>query len=388
MLSRLIPRLRDGDDLWAGEGGDVIALHGPDGRFVRVSDSAADLLGRTAGALAGQRLTDVAAPADGPRVLATLAAAQAGGRAELTFTARATGRPVEASVSRTARGLRSVLRDAGEAEAREAKLRADAERAVAAADRRTEHLANVSHEIRTPLGAVIGFADALRQESFGPDAAEKTRDYARVIHESGQHLLGLVSDLLDLSRAEEGQTALDVAETDVPALVSTCADIMRLQAKEAGLYLDTVLPENMAPLLVDQKLVRQVVLNLLGNALKFTEAGGITLMVRGQGDTLLIEVHDTGVGMSQGDLARVGQRFVQARREGVRGARGTGIGLSLSHALARVHGGELTLSSAEGRGTTAVLALPLVAAHAPADTDTDTDAGTGEVVDLASRRAS
>ena len=385
MLSRLIPRLRDGDDLFGDACGDVIALHGADGRLTRVSDSAESLLGRAPDALVGLRLTDLAVPTEAPRILGMMAEAAAFGRAQMTCTARGTGRPVDVSVSRTARGLRSVLRDASGIVAREARLREESARAVSAADRRTEHLMNVSHEIRTPLGAVIGFADALRRESFGPGAAEKTRDYARVIHESGTHLLGLVSDLLDLSKAEEGEVALDVAPTDVRALVSTCADIMRLQAKEAGLYLDTVLPENLPPLLVDQKLLRQVVLNLLGNALKFTKAGGITVMVRGQdargvGDTLLVEVHDTGVGMSQGDLAIVGERFKQARREGVRGARGTGIGLSLSHALARVHGGELTLSSAEGRGTTAVLALPLVEAE-PGE-------GGGEVVDLAGARAS
>ena len=383
MLDRLIPRLRDGDDLFAGPCGDVIALHGADGRFTRVSESANELLGREARTLVGQRLTDLAEPSDAARLLAAMAEAAGTGRASVTCEARGTKRPIEVSISRTARGLRSVLRDASGIVAREARLREESAAAVSAADRRTEHLMNVSHEIRTPLGAVIGFADALQRESFGPSAAEKTRDYARVIHDSGQHLLGLVSDLLDLSKAEEGEVALDVEPTDASDLVSTCADIMRLQAKEAGLYLDTVLPENLPALLIDQKLLRQVVLNLLGNALKFTKTGGITLMVRGQEATLLVAVHDTGVGMSQGDLALVGERFKQARREGVRGARGTGIGLSLSHALARVHGGELTLSSAEGRGTTAVLALPLVRAD-----EADEDAGpSGDVVDLAARRA-
>lgn len=377
MLKRFLPGLTEGDDLWAGPCGDVIALHGPDGRLVRVSESATALVGEPACDLVGRRLTDVVVPTDGPRLLAVMASAEAAGRAQLTATARTSGRPIEISISRTGRGLRSVLRDASAIVEREVRLREDSRKAVATADRRTEQLANVSHEIRTPLGAVIGFADALQRESFGPADGEKTRDYARVIHESGRHLMSLVSDLLDLSKAEEGEIALDAEPTDVACLVSTCADIMRLQFDDAGLYLDTVLPAHLPPLLIDRKLLRQVVLNLLGNALKFTETGGVTVMVRAKGDTLFVEVHDTGVGMSQGDLALVGQRFKQARREGVRGTRGTGIGLSLSHALARVHGGELTLSSAEGEGTTAVLALPLARAE---------EGPSGDVVVLDTRR--
>lgn len=357
------------DALWTGPGDDVIALHGADGRITRASDSARDVLGLAPEALVGRRLTDLVLPADHPRLLAALSQASREGRARLPCRVGHPDGPraAELALARTATGLRSVIRDASDRASRDAALRAESLDAAWFADRRTEHLVNVSHEIRTPLGAVIGFADALQRESFGPVGHDKYRDYARVIHDSGQHLLGLVTDLLDLSKAEANEVVLDEGPCDLPALLLVCADIVRLQAEGAGLTVETVLPDAMPPVRLDAKIVRQVVLNLLSNALKFTEEGGVTLGLEVGGGTLTVRVADTGVGMSAGDLALVGRRFKQARAEGVRGAQGTGIGLALSHALARVHGGELRLSSAEGEGTTAVLTLPLVEARGPAE---------------------
>jgi cell cycle sensor histidine kinase DivJ len=365
-LASLFGRSDPSADLWAGAGGDVLLLHASDGRVLRASDSAASLLGRPPSALVGKRLSDLVEPGDHPRLLRALAEAARDGEARLACAAaRPNGpRPVELSICRAGAGLRTIMRDGRARAARDAALRAESLDAAWFAEKRTEHLVNVSHEIRTPLGAVIGFADALRRESFGPVGHEKYRDYARVIHDSGQHLLGLVSDLLDLSKAEANEVRIDPRPTDLPALLATCADIVRLQAEGAGLTVTTALPDGLPPVLLDAKIVRQVVLNLLSNALKFTKEGGVTIGLQQRGETLAIEVRDTGVGMSAGDLALVGYRFKQARSEGVRGARGTGIGLQLSHALARVHGGELRLSSAEGEGTTALLTLPFEPAPA------------------------
>ena len=381
----MLRRLSADGDLWAGQGDDVIALHGPDGRFSRVSASAAQVLGRSAREVVGLRLTDIVTPAEHGLVLRAMGQAASEGRARFDATATTPdgARPVEISLSRTARGLRSVIRDAAERAADRDALEAAAARAARDAQKRNDHLVNVSHEIRTPLSAVIGFADALRRESFGAVGEAQVRDYARVIHDSGQHLLSLVTDLLDLSKAEAVETLLAVEGTDVAELVARCCDIVRLQTEEAGLTLDVFTPPGLPTLLLDPKLVRQILLNLLSNAMKFTAEGGLSVGVLARGDTLTIEVCDTGIGMSPGDLALVGQRFKQARREGVRGTRGTGIGLSLAHALARVHGGELTLTSAEGRGTTATLSLPLVPADGAGVT---APALGGEVVELASRR--
>ena len=383
MLSEMLRRLSPDSDLWAGQGDDVIALHGLDGRLARVSDSAARVLGRAPSELLGLHLTDLLAPEEHGLVLRALGEAASTGRARFDAQAMTPQgrRPVEISLSRTARGLRSVLRDAADKAARLTALREAGERAAREAQKRTDHLVNVSHEIRTPLSAVIGFADALQRESFGPVGHDQYRDYARVIHDSGQHLLSLVTDLLDLSKAEANETLLSVEPTDLSELVTRCSDIVRLQAESAGLTLDVFTPPALPRMLVDPKIVRQVLLNLLSNAMKFTAEGGLTVAVRASGDTLTLEVCDTGVGMSPGDLALVGQRFKQARKEGVRGARGTGIGLSLAHALARVHGGELTLTSLEAQGTTATLTLPLVRAE-----DEPAAVPSGEVIALSERR--
>nr|WP_246408481.1 HAMP domain-containing sensor histidine kinase [Parvularcula dongshanensis] len=335
-------------------------MHERDGRFLRVSEDASAVLGIDPAAVRGARLTDAIAADDHAAALSALDEAARTGFSR--FEARAAGgRPLEVTLTRTDKGFRSVLRDVSDRASRDAALRAESLDAAWFAAKRTEHLVNVSHEIRTPLGAVIGFADALRQDSLGTAPEARVQDYARVIHDSGQHLLGLVTDLLDLSKAEANEVTLNREPTDLGALVTVCADIVRLQAESAGLYVRCDVPSGLPLLLLDPKIVRQIMLNLLSNALKFTAKGGVSVRVEPLGGEIRVVVEDTGVGMSPGDLKLVGRRFKQARAEGVRGARGTGIGLSLSQALARVHGGELELASTEGQGTTATVTLPFEA---------------------------
>ena len=225
-----------------------------------------------------------------------------------------------------------------------------------------DQLADVSHEIRTPLNAVIGFADALRQESFGPLGDRREFHYARLIQESGQHVLSLVNDLLDLSKADANKLAIEEKPVDVPALIDSCAAMVRLEAEKAGLTLNVHTAPRIGTRSVDPKILRQIVLNLLSNALKFTDRGSITIRTRLLGGQLVVSVEDTGVGMSRDDVSRIGQRFYQARNKAVRGGRGSGLGLALSRSLARVHGGRLEIRSAPGKGTTATLILPLKAA--------------------------
>jgi cell cycle sensor histidine kinase DivJ len=350
--------------LWSGPGEDCLALHGADGRFVRLSDSAEQVFGVPAAQLEGKRLMDVVAPAHQTRLLEALAAlgrSDGPGVARFEFTVRAgdqLGATVETAISRTPRGFRSITRNIERRLAREQAILEESRRVTGIATRRYEQLANVSHEIRTPLNAVIGFADAIYSEQFGPMGNDRYRDYARIIHDSGQHLLSLISDFLDLSKAEANETAVQLAPESPAEIIRFCTELMALRVTDAGLTLRTDIDADIGLVMLDAKVVRQIVLNLLSNALKFTEQGGITVTVRREGAVLSIAVVDTGVGMSPDDLALVGKRFKQARSEGVRGAQGTGLGLSLSMALARVHGGELKLMSHAGEGTTALLRLP------------------------------
>lgn len=368
MLTSLKNHFKFGDNaaaIWQGSGEDVIAVHGPDGRFERLSDEASEVFGLPAERLMGRRLMDVVAPAHQERLLEALArVAESDGNGRARFDCRircgeTLGAHVEIALSRAPRGrLRSVTRNIEHRLAREEQIRAESAKVIENTSKQSEHLANVSHEIRTPLNAVIGFADAISAERFGPMGNEKYRDYARVIQESGQHLLALITDLLDLSKAEANATHLEKTAESPAALVSLCAEMIRLQASDVGLYIRTQIDPEVGQVLLDAKIVRQILLNVLSNALKFTERGGITISLRREGGQLIFTVVDTGVGMSPDDLSRIGERFTQARSEGVRGARGTGIGLSLSKALARVHGGELQLMSVMGQGTTAILSLP------------------------------
>ena len=224
----------------------------------------------------------------------------------------------------------------------------------------TDQLANVSHEIRTPLNAVIGFADALRQESFGPLGDHRYRDYAKLIQESGEHVLSLVNDLLDLSKAQANKIELSKTSVDVADLISSCVSMIELDADKAGLQIVMKTSPPVGKGEADPKILRQVIINLLSNALKFTDQGSITVRTRILDGRLVVAVEETGVGMSSEDLARIGERFYQARSAGVRGTRGSGLGLALSQELAKAHGGRLDLASAPGRGTRATLTIPVV----------------------------
>ncbi|MEM9421690.1 MAG: PAS domain-containing sensor histidine kinase [Pseudomonadota bacterium] len=362
-------KLSPSSDIWAGPGEDVIAIHAADGRIEKISEGARSVFGVPADALIGRRLMDIVAPAHQIRLLQALAqVAHPNGDGVARFACRVRvgetlGAAVEIGLSRGAGGrLRSVTRNVEDRVRSEEEALAESQRTALLVAQRGEQLANVSHEIRTPLNAVIGFADAICAERFGPMGNDKYRDYAKVIHESGQHLLSLISDLLDLSKAEANETAITLEPQSPKDIVRFCAEVMRLRAEADGLYLRTEVDPTLETALLDVKIVRQIVLNLLSNAVKFTESGGVTLSVRREGAVITFSVVDTGVGMAPDELALVGTRFKQARAEGVRGVRGTGIGLSLSKALARVHGGELRLVSAAGTGTTALLRLPYEAA--------------------------
>ncbi|MGV6821222.1 MAG: sensor histidine kinase [Parvularcula sp.] len=355
--------------VWSGDGDDVIALHRPDGRFLRVSEGASSLFGCSAAALSGKRLMDVVVAADQPVLLAALARVSrpdGPGRARFDCQLRHGDDErahAEIALARLPDGnIRSVTRPIEHRLTRERQYIEQKERALDLAARRNDHLANISHEIRTPLNAVIGFADALYREHFGSLGTERNRDYARAIHESGVHLQSLITDLLDLEKAEANEMTVEPEAVDPADLVRFCVDVMQLQAQQAGLYLECDLGPAIGEVMLDVKIVRQILLNTISNALKFTNEGGITIKLRHTDDQVTIAVVDTGVGMSPDDLAKVGHRFKQVHREGVRGAKGTGIGLSLSKALARAHGGELSLVSQSGKGTTALLRVPFVAA--------------------------
>ena len=223
---------------------------------------------------------------------------------------------------------------------------------------KSEFLANMSHELRTPLNAIIGFSDLLQNQMFGP-LQKQYRDYATIINESGNHLLNLVSDILDIAKIEAGKFVLDFQNVDLTEGVAYCVRLVKKRADEGNVKLVTLLPAQGLTFTADQRAFRQILLNLLSNAIKFSRPGDeVEVSARFTGERLAITVRDHGIGMSESLLARVGRPFEQAINDPVHAREGTGLGLSLVHALVAQHGGVINIESREGWGTAVTFELP------------------------------
>jgi signal transduction histidine kinase len=220
----------------------------------------------------------------------------------------------------------------------------------------------MSHELRTPLNAIIGFSELLQNQIFGP-LQKQYRDYATIIHESGHHLLNLVSDILDIAKIEAGKFVLDIQDVDLTECVAYCIRLVKNRADEQGIKLVTLLPAQGLVFSADQRAFRQILLNLLSNAIKFSRPGGeVEVAARIDNDRLVLAVRDHGIGMPESLLARVGQPFEQAINHPTHAREGTGLGLSLVHALVTQHGGRVKIESREGVGTAVTCELPLTQA--------------------------
>jgi PAS domain S-box-containing protein len=220
-------------------------------------------------------------------------------------------------------------------------------------------LANISHELRTPLNAIIGFSELMKHEIFGPLEPVSYRSYVDDIHESGMHLLELINDILDMSKAEAGMTDLVDSVVDVASIIRSSLRMMSRRAGANGVDLVERLPDDLPYLRADERRLRQIVLNLVSNAVKFTEEGGsVTVSAERHPDGFRLEVSDTGIGMTPEDLERVMQPFVQADSRLSRKYEGTGLGLPLTKALVVAHGGTMTLKSAPDLGTTVEVLFP------------------------------
>ena len=263
-------------------------------------------------------------------------------------------------------GIVAVTRDITTLKQIETDLTAARDAAEEASRAKSRFLANMSHELRTPLNAIIGFSDIMRQEILGPMGNERYREYAGLIRDSGQHLVDLISDLLDMSKIEAGKFAIDAKPFELGALIEECISMVRVTADSAGVILARDLAEELPSLIADRRALKQSLINLLSNAIKFTPAEGrVTVAAYNDGDALLLQVRDTGVGIPQKDLARIGRPFEQVEGELQRLHKGTGLGLSLVKALAELHGGAMQIDSALGDGTTVSLRLPLRAKLSP-----------------------
>jgi len=237
------------------------------------------------------------------------------------------------------------------------KARDEAERASAA---KAEFVANMSHEFRTPLNAIIGFAQVLRDEMFGPLGSERYTSYVADILESGEHLLELVNDILDLARADAGRLDIEESVIDLTILVTQSLRFVRDRAARERIALETRLPRNLPRLLGDNRRLRQLLLNLLTNAVKFTDHGGriVVEAERLEGGDIALRITDSGIGMSRADIVVALEPFGQAQRRRRGRLEGTGLGLPIARRIAEIHGGTLAIDSTPGEGTTATVILP------------------------------
>jgi signal transduction histidine kinase len=236
----------------------------------------------------------------------------------------------------------------------------DAQRAAEFANRsKTEFLANMSHELRTPLNAILGFSEMIEKSMFGP-LAPKYVEYAHDIHNSGQHLLALVNDVLDLSKLEAGKLELHESDVDLVALIEQCTALLRSRADAGGVSLATRPNAAMPRLRADERSVRQVLLNLLSNAVKFTPPGGkvtTEAWLDADGSTGF-SVRDTGIGMSEKEIVVALSPFGQIDSRLARKHEGTGLGLPICKSLMELHGGALSVESETNRGTTLTARFP------------------------------
>ena len=312
-------------------------------------------------ALSAQGLVGAVQHQERAGVQGALLQAATHGVAQIDFTPRAAlDRRVNLTVRRLDDGrLIGVLADSTLHGAREAALESARQQAEALNAGKSRFLANMSHELRTPLNAVIGFSDIMRMRLFGP-LPERYAEYAQLIHESGGHLLELINDVLDMSKIEAARYELHREVFDAREPISAALRLVRLQAHEAEIALRGVLPEEDLTVDADRRALKQITLNLLSNALKFTPSkGAVTLTLARHGSTLELSVSDTGVGVAAEDLERLGRPFEQAGDVGAR-AMGSGLGLSLVKAFARLHGGDMSIESVLGEGTAVTVRLPVV----------------------------
>jgi len=256
-----------------------------------------------------------------------------------------------------------VARDVSERRLYEEELKRARERAEAANKSKSRFLANMSHELRTPLNAIIGFSDIMREEMFGPIGSEQYADYVQLIHESGQFLLDLISDILDMSKIEAGKYELFFEEMGLGSMIEGCLRIVEARAGGDGVTLKGVVPQDLPPVLADERAVKQILLNLLSNAVKFTEKGGsVTVVAEELGDQILVSVTDTGCGIPADAIPRLAQPFEQAMSEATMGQGGTGLGLALVKSFVELHHGRMAIESVQGEGTTVSFTLPVSSA--------------------------
>ncbi|WP_339038540.1 ATP-binding protein [Bradyrhizobium symbiodeficiens] len=381
LLSREEERYR----LLARNMSDVVSRHRRNGAVQFISPAAEAMLGMPVAQLLGHGLFDRVHVADRPAYLTALSAAARGDVRSIEFRLRREPdgsergqvdflwvemrcRPLDRDFGQNTHGdvtreaeVVAVMRDVTEHKLSEQALEQARSAAEAADAAKTRFLATMSHELRTPLNAIIGFSEMIAQEQTLMLGAAQRREYAQLINDSGQHLLSVVNGILDMSKMESGNFEIASEPFAPRASLLHCCNLLALKARENGIDLITDAPQDLPVMTGDPRAFKQIVLNLVANAIKFTERGGqVSVTASVSGSQLTLRIGDTGVGIAADDLNRIGAPFFQAGKTYQRRHEGTGLGLSIVKSLVALHLGELTVQSRLGEGTLVTVRLPLV----------------------------
>lgn len=253
-----------------------------------------------------------------------------------------------------------VVRENDEVAALREDLAAANEAAASAEVAKGRFLAVVSHELRTPLNAIIGFSDMLLHEMFGAFKDPRQKEYVGLVRDSGQHLLAVVTSILDVSRIESGAYATEPEPFRFSEAVDMCQSMMRLQAQAKSIDLQAQIAPDAGEINADRRAVQQILINLVSNAIKFTPDGGdVVVGAKRIGSRLHFWVRDTGIGIAEEDFAKLGKPFMQIHNDYTRRFEGTGLGLSLVKGLVELHDGTMSIESMPGEGTTVTISLPV-----------------------------
>jgi signal transduction histidine kinase len=227
-----------------------------------------------------------------------------------------------------------------------------------ASQHKSQFLANMSHELRTPLNAVLGYAEMLLDGVYG-DVAGEVQEILEYIHSNGEHLLSLINDVLDLSKIEAGQFTLILDDYAVQGVIDSVVAVAQPLAQAKHLDLRVTVADDLPLGRGDERRLTQVILNLVGNAIKFTDEGAVTIAVAAAGGRFELSVNDTGPGIAAGDQIRIFEAFQQVDSSSTREKGGTGLGLAISKRIVQMHGGTITVESAPGKGSTFRVSLPI-----------------------------
>jgi cell cycle sensor histidine kinase DivJ len=370
---------------------DVISRHRGNGAVQFISPAAETMLGVPVSRLLGHGLFDRVHVADRPAYLTALSDAARGGEARsvefrlrreaprggerghnhqvdfiwVEMRCRPLDRAQESTASPAAEVV-AVMRDVTDRKIQEQALDLARSAAEAADASKTRFLATMSHELRTPLNAIIGFSEMIVQEDVLMVDAVRRKEYAQLINDSGQHLLSVVNGILDMSKMESGNFEISPEPFAPRAALLNCCNLLALKARDNAIDLVSRAPEDLPVMTGDPRAFKQIVLNLVSNAIKFTERGGaVTVSAAVEGSRVVLRVTDTGVGIEAEDLKRIGDPFFQAGKTYQRRHEGTGLGLSIVKSLVALHAGELTVESRIGEGTTVTAALPITFSPPP-----------------------